>query len=83
MERRKDGWKDGWMEVKAGLRIAYSNQKQDSGKYCHKANSAIVSLSLFKIQAKFQASRKFCLKMNTVGNEIFACETLAYFLPGS
>ena len=21
------GWKDGWMEAKAGLRIAYSNQK--------------------------------------------------------
>ena len=25
--RRKDGWMDGWMEVKAGVRIAYSNQK--------------------------------------------------------
>jgi hypothetical protein len=23
-----DGWMDGWMEVKAVLRIAYSNQKQ-------------------------------------------------------
>jgi hypothetical protein len=23
-----DGWVDGWMEGKAGLRIAYSNQKQ-------------------------------------------------------
>jgi hypothetical protein len=23
-----DGWVDGWMEVKAVLRIAYSNQKQ-------------------------------------------------------
>ena len=22
-----DGWVDGWMEAKAGLRIAYSNQK--------------------------------------------------------
>jgi hypothetical protein len=22
-----DGWVGGWMEVKAGLRIAYSNQK--------------------------------------------------------
>ena len=22
-----DGWVDGWMEVKAGLRIAYSNQQ--------------------------------------------------------
>ena len=22
-----DGWKDGWKEGKAGLRIAYSNQK--------------------------------------------------------
>ena len=22
-----DGWMGGWMEVKAGLRIAYSNQK--------------------------------------------------------
>ena len=23
-----EGWMDGWMEVKAGLRIAYSNQKE-------------------------------------------------------
>ena len=24
-----DGWKEGWKEAKAGLRIAYSNQKVD------------------------------------------------------
>jgi hypothetical protein len=24
-----DGWVDGWMEVKAVLRIAYSNQKSE------------------------------------------------------
>ena len=24
---RKEGWMGGWMEAKAGLRIAYSNQK--------------------------------------------------------
>ena len=29
MEGRKDGWKDG----KAGLRIAYSNQKWDGGRH--------------------------------------------------
>ena len=29
MDGRKDGWKDGWMEAKAGLRIAYSNQKNE------------------------------------------------------
>ena len=58
-------------------------KKQDSGKYCLKTNPAIVSLSLFKIQAKFQASRKLWLKINTVWKEIFACETLAYFLPRS
>ena len=27
MDGRKDGRMDGWMEAKAGLRIAYSNQK--------------------------------------------------------
>ena len=27
MDGRKDGWKDGRKEGKAGLRIAYSNQK--------------------------------------------------------
>ena len=27
MEGRMDGWMDGWKEAKAGLRIAYSNQK--------------------------------------------------------
>ena len=26
-----DGWMDGWVEAKAGLRIAYSNQKQIFG----------------------------------------------------
>ena len=26
-----EGWMDGWMEAKAGLRIAYSNQKQNRG----------------------------------------------------
>ena len=26
---RKDGWMDGWKEAKAGLRIAYSNQKSN------------------------------------------------------
>jgi hypothetical protein len=28
-----DGWMDGWMEGKAGLRIAYSNQKQNFGAH--------------------------------------------------
>ena len=27
MDGRKGGWMGGWMEAKAGLRIAYSNQK--------------------------------------------------------
>ena len=27
-----DGWVDGWMGVKAGLRIAYSNQKSAKSK---------------------------------------------------
>ena len=31
-------------------------KKQDSRKYCLKTNPAVVSLSLFKYQAKFQAS---------------------------
>ena len=26
--RWQDGWKDGWKDGKAGLRIAYSNQKK-------------------------------------------------------
>jgi hypothetical protein len=30
-----DGWVDGWMEGKAGLRIAYSNQKQNNQKTKH------------------------------------------------
>ena len=60
-----------------------SGQKQDSGKLCLKTNPAIVSLSLFKIQAKFQVSRNFSLKMNTVGKEIFALDTQAYLSPGS
>ena len=29
MDGRKEGWMDGRKEVKAGLRIAYSNQKVD------------------------------------------------------
>ena len=29
LEGRKDVWVDGWMEAKAGLRIAYSNQKSN------------------------------------------------------
>ena len=29
MGGRVEGWKDGRMEAKAGLRIAYSNQKLD------------------------------------------------------
>ena len=28
-----DGWVDGWMEGKAGLRIAYSNQKITPGTF--------------------------------------------------
>ena len=35
-------------------------------------NPAIVSLSVFEIQAKFQASRKLCLEKNTMGGKIFA-----------
>ena len=40
-----------------------------------------VSFSLFKIQAKFKAFRKLCLKMNTVGKEMFAPDTKSLFLP--
>ena len=29
----KEGWKEGRMEGKAGLRIAYSNQKQKATKW--------------------------------------------------
>jgi hypothetical protein len=33
-----DGWMGGWMAVKAGLRIAYSNQK-NSPFYAHMTNT--------------------------------------------
>jgi hypothetical protein len=33
------GWMDGWVEVKAVLRIAYSNQKYEKNVYILKSNT--------------------------------------------
>ena len=33
MVRKVDGWMDGWLGGRAGLRIAYSNQKYTTKKY--------------------------------------------------
>ena len=41
-EGRKDGWVDGRMDVKAGLRIAYSNDKCWLKKPCLRQNLIVL-----------------------------------------
>ena len=41
-----DGWMDGWMETKAGLRIAYSNQQNQMHENVHRLNCMVLVIRL-------------------------------------
>jgi hypothetical protein len=55
-----DGWVGGWMAGKAGLRIAYSNQKY---KFCHETLGSFETRTLlpwaWSYQQKFSDLRNF------------------------
>ena len=48
------GWMDGWMEVKAGLRIAYSNQKlMQFKKHYYNREFLYFILNIDKVSLRF------------------------------
>jgi hypothetical protein len=58
------GWMDGWMGGKAGLRIAYSNQKFVDCYYCHCKKFAVCVNNVLSGSAVKNTEPSF-IKMHT------------------